>query len=59
MEKYIIDMKEVADALEEIDVPLPQAIVVYYILQNLLKEYDITTKHVIYGKKETTRLPGT
>ncbi len=35
------DMKEMADLLEEVDLLLPERILVFYTLKNLPKEYDI------------------
>lgn len=51
IDEYLTDMKEAADLLEDVDVPLPEAIVVYYTLQNLLKEYNVT-KQIIYDEKK-------
>jgi hypothetical protein len=41
MDEYLADMKEVADSLEELDVALPEKILVAYILKNLLPKYDM------------------
>ena len=41
MDEYLADMKEAADSLEELDVPLPEKILVAYTLKNLPPEYDM------------------
>ncbi len=41
MDVFLIDVKEVGDILEEVDVALPKDIIVYYIVQNLPKEYEM------------------
>lgn len=42
MDVFFIDVKEVVDLLDsEVDVTLPKNIIVYYIVQNLPKEYEM------------------
>ena len=54
MDDYLTDMKEAADSLEELGIPLPEPIVVYYTIKNLPMEYDIQ-KQMILSKEV---LPG-
>lgn len=41
MDIHLIEVKEVANLLEEVDVNIPEDIIVYYTLKNIPKEYDI------------------
>ena len=41
MDAHLTEVKEVANLLEEVDVILPEDIIVYYTLKNLPKEYEI------------------
>jgi hypothetical protein len=41
MDVFLIDVKEVVDLLKEVDVTLSKDIIVYYIVQNLPKEYEV------------------
>lgn len=50
MDEYLADMKEAADSLEELDVPLPKKILVAYTLNNLPPKYDMV-KQIILNKK--------
>jgi hypothetical protein len=50
MDEYLADVKEAADQMEEVEVGLPEKVVVYHAIKNLLKEYD-TIKQVILGAK--------
>jgi hypothetical protein len=48
MDVFFIDVKEVVDLLDsEVDVTLPKSIIVYYIVQNLPKEYEMF-KHMLF-----------
>lgn len=49
MDVFFIDVKEVEDLLgSEVDVTLPKNIIVYYNVQNLLKEYEMF-KHMLFN----------
>ena len=58
MDEYLIEMKEIADLLEDVGVPLPEDVVVWYTLKNLPKKYDIVKQMIlcdtlpIYNKLE-------
>lgn len=41
MDAHLTEIKEVANLLEEVEVIIPEDIIVYYTLKNLPKEYDI------------------
>jgi hypothetical protein len=41
MDKYVTDLKEAMELLNEIDVPLLEKIVFCYTLKNLLRKYDM------------------
>ena len=41
MDAHLTEVKEIASLLEEVDVVIPEDIIVYYTLKNLPKEYDI------------------
>ena len=41
MDTYLTEIKEVANLLEEVEVVIPEDIIVYYTLKNLPKEYEI------------------
>ena len=41
MDAHLTEVKEVANLLEEVDVIIPEDIIVYYTLKNLPKEYEI------------------
>ena len=51
MDEYLADMKEAADSLEELDVPLPEKILVAYILKNLPPEYDMVKQIIMNERK--------
>lgn len=53
MDKYLIEMKEVSDSIEEVNVPLPKNVVVWYTLKNLPNEYEVL-KQMILGDKLST-----
>ncbi len=45
---FFIDVKQVVDVLNsEVDVTLPKNIIMYYIVQNLPKEYEMF-KHMLF-----------
>lgn len=44
-------MKEVIDLLEEVDVILPEDIIMYYTIQNLPKEYEMF-KHTLLNTQQ-------
>ena len=41
MDAHLTEVKEIANLLEEVDVNIPEDIIVYYTLKNLPKEYEI------------------
>lgn len=41
MDVHLTEIKDVADSLEEVEVNIPEDIIVYYTLKNLPKEYEI------------------
>ena len=51
MDEYLPDMKEVVDSLDELDVPLPEKILVAYMLKNLLPEYDMVKQIIMNERK--------
>jgi hypothetical protein len=50
MDEYLADMREAADQLEEVEVGLPEKVIVYHTLKNLPREFD-TIKQVILSTK--------
>ena len=40
MDAYLADMKEAVDQMEEVEVGLPEKVIVYHTLKNLPSEYD-------------------
>ena len=46
------NMKEAVDQMEEVEVELPEKVVVYHMLKNLPSEYD-TFKHVILHERKS------
>ena len=54
MDEHLTDVKEIANLLEEVDVIIPEDIIVYYTLKNLPKEYEIFKRMQIAGKKLPT-----
>lgn len=44
MDTHLTEVKEIANLLEEVDVIIPEDIIVYYIMKNLPKEYEIFKK---------------
>ena len=47
MDEYLKEMKETADLPEDVGVPLPEDVVVWYTLKNLPKEYDILKQMIL------------
>jgi len=54
MDSHLIEVKEVASQLEEVEVKLPEDIIVYYTLKNLPKEYEIFKRMQIAGQSLLT-----
>ena len=54
MDAHLTEVKEVANLLEEIEVNIPEDIIVYYTLKNLPKEYDIFKRMQIAAQKLPT-----
>lgn len=50
MDSYIVDIRNIANMLEEIGCQLPKDVVVYYIIANLSKEYIVFNR--LYGENE-------
>jgi hypothetical protein len=56
MDEYLTDMKEAVDLLEEVELPLPERILVFYTLKNLPKEYDVIKQIILNESKLPTYL---
>lgn len=41
MDAHLTEVREVANLLEEVEVDIPEDIIMYYTLRNLPKEYEI------------------
>ena len=41
MDVHLTEVRDIANLLEEVDVNIPEDIIVYYTLKNLPKEYEI------------------
>ena len=54
MDVHLTEIKEVTDLLEEVDVNIPEDIIVYYTLKNLPKEYEIFKRMQISGQSLPT-----
>ena len=50
MDAHLTEIKEIANLLEEVEVKLPEDIIVYYTLKNLPKEYEIFKRMQISGQ---------
>jgi hypothetical protein len=53
MDEYLTIMKETVDSLGDVGVPLPDPVVVWYMLKNLPKDYYIL-KQMVLGDKLPT-----
>ena len=51
MDAHLTEVKEIANLLEEVDVIIPEDIIVNYTLKNLPKEYDIFKRMQIAAQK--------
>lgn len=51
MNAHLTEVKNVADMLEEVSVPLPEEIVVYYTVKHLPKEYKICRRMLMNGEQ--------
>ena len=51
IDEYLIDMKEAADLLEKVGFSLLESIVCYYIVNNLLKEYEVINQMIFNDKQ--------
>lgn len=47
MEKYLVEMKETTNPLQDVNVVLPKDIVVWIVVKNLPKKYDITKQMIL------------
>lgn len=54
MDAHLTEVKEIANLLEEVEVKLPEDIIVYYTLKNLPKEYEIFKRMQIGGQSLPT-----
>ena len=54
MDAHLIEVKEIANLLEEVDVNIPEDIIVYYTLKNMPKEYEIFKRMQIAAQKLPT-----
>lgn len=54
MDAHLTEVKEVANLLEEVEVKIPEDIIVYYTLKNLPKEYEIFKRMQIAGQSLPT-----
>ena len=54
MDAHLTEVKEVANLLEEVDVIIPEDIIVYYTLKNLPKEYEIFKRMQIAAQQLPT-----
>lgn len=54
MDDHLTEVKEIANLLEEVEVKLPEDIIVYYTLKNLPKEYEIFKRMQIGGQSLPT-----
>lgn len=54
MDAHLTEVKEVTNLLEEVEVKIPEDIIVYYTLKNLPKEYEIFKWMQIAAKKLPT-----
>lgn len=53
MDEYLTEM-ETAHTFEDIGVPLPKAVVVWYTISNLPHDYDITKQMILGNPKLST-----
>jgi hypothetical protein len=56
MDEYLADVKEAADQMEEVDVGLPEKVIVYHTLKNLPKEYDMIKQVILNERKPPSYL---
>lgn len=54
MDDHLTEVKEIANLLEEVEVKLPEDIIVYYTLKNLPKEYEIFKRMQFGGQSLST-----
>jgi hypothetical protein len=54
MDAHLTEVKEIVNLLEEVDVNIPEDIIVYYTLKNLPKEYEIFKRMQIAAQKLPT-----
>lgn len=51
MDENLMDMKDAADLLDKVRVPLPEEVMTYYTLKNLPKEFDVTKQLILNERK--------
>ena len=44
---YLTNVKEVVDLLEEVNIDFPEDVVIYYIVKNLLHQYEICKRMIL------------
>ena len=54
MDTYLTDVKEVVDLLEEVDIDLPEDVVVYYTVKSLPPQYEIFKRMTLDGDRLPT-----
>jgi hypothetical protein len=54
MDAHLTEVKEIANLLEDVEVTIPEDIIVYYTLKNLPKEYEIFKRMQIAAQKMPT-----
>ena len=56
MDIYLADMKEAADQMEEVEVGLPEKVIVYHTLKNLPSDYDMLKQLILHKKRSPSYL---
>ena len=56
MDAYLADMKEATDQMEEVEVGLPEKVIVYHTLKNLPSEYHTFKQVILHKRKPPTYL---
>ena len=50
MDAYLADMKEAANQMEEVEVGLPEKVIIYYTLKNLPSGYDMLKQVILHER---------
>ena len=56
MDAYFVNIKGATDQMEEVEVGLPEKVVVYHTLKNLPNKYDTFKQVILYVRKSPTFL---